>query len=35
MQPLLELVSEYTGYYCTLIAGTPLVKGDQEFQIKM
>lgn len=35
VQPLLELLREYTGFYLTLIAGVPLLSGEQEFKIKM
>ncbi len=35
VQPLLEIIAEYTGYKCTLIAGTALEEGDQESQVKM
>ncbi len=34
VQPLLELLRRYTGYYITLIAGVPLTEGEKEFELK-
>ncbi|KAH9855414.1 hypothetical protein C2E23DRAFT_882800 [Lenzites betulinus] len=35
VQPLLELIREYTGYYITLIAGIPMSSGDRDFKLKI
>ncbi|OJT12471.1 hypothetical protein TRAPUB_10979 [Trametes pubescens] len=35
VQPLLELIREYTGYYITLIAGIPTDDCEHEFKLKV
>ena len=35
VQPLLQLLRDYTGLYCTLIAGVPLPEGTQEFDLRV
>ncbi len=34
-QPFLEMVKDYTGMHCTLIAGAALPTGPTEYQIKL
>lgn len=35
VQPLLEVLQDYTGLYCTIIAGVALPRGPQEFFLKV
>ena len=35
VQPLLQLLRDYTGMYCTLIAGVPLLQGPKEFDLRV
>lgn len=35
VQPLLELLRNYTGFYITLVAGVPLSEDDQDFELRV
>ncbi len=34
VQPMLELLRRYTGFYIACIAGVPLTEGEKEFELK-